>query len=149
MLGRRVRRTARADLWVATRAWLVLWLIVAAFAAGLPLDALERFLARPGRVRRSSSPPVARWARLVAAAGRYHPCRIACLERSLCLAYLLSRRGVESRLRIGVRCDRSELEAHAWLEVGGEPVIDVAANALCYLPLERAGSVAMVSGFVR
>ena len=46
-----------------------------------------------------------------------------CLVRSLVLVSLLARRGVEGRLLLGVRTE-PEFEAHAWVEVGGEPLLD-------------------------
>lgn len=47
--------------------------------------------------------------------------RANCLEQSLVLWWLLSRRGVESDLQFGVR-KGVEFEAHAWVEVGGVPL---------------------------
>ena len=48
-----------------------------------------------------------------------------CLGRSLVLWFLLRRRGVDAELVIGAnRPNAGELEAHAWVEVSGEPVND-------------------------
>lgn len=48
-----------------------------------------------------------------------------CLARSLVLWYLLRRRGIDAELVIGARgLDNGVLPAHAWVEVGGEPVND-------------------------
>ncbi len=47
-----------------------------------------------------------------------------CLVRSLVLRRALSRRGVQTELKIGVRTANGHLEAHAWLERNGIPVND-------------------------
>lgn len=48
-----------------------------------------------------------------------------CLGRSLVLWFLLRRRGVDAELVIGAEAPRGEeLQAHAWVEVAGEPVND-------------------------
>lgn len=46
-----------------------------------------------------------------------------CLLRSLVLTRLLAARGISSRLVIGTRTT-PEFLAHAWVEHGGEPVLD-------------------------
>ena len=45
-----------------------------------------------------------------------HP---SCLEESLTLWWLLARRGITSDVRIGVRKQAEEFEAHAWVERDG------------------------------
>lgn len=48
-----------------------------------------------------------------------------CLGRSLVLWFLLRRRGIDAELVIGANAPHDgELEAHAWVEVAGEPVND-------------------------
>ena len=55
---------------------------------------------------------------LVAVASRWHIKPMTCLRQSLTLQWMLSRRGIDSKLRLGV--NRSEdFEAHAWLEYDG------------------------------
>ena len=63
-------------------------------------------------------------ARLVAAAARHGPYKATCLTRSLTLQWLLHRRGIESDLRLGVRKSAEGIDAHAWLEHEGVPLID-------------------------
>ena len=47
-----------------------------------------------------------------------------CLMRSLVLLRVLARRGVSGELVIAVRPEeRDRLAAHAWVEVGGEPLL--------------------------
>lgn len=64
--------------------------------------------------------------RLVNIAARYGPIRAACLVRSLVLIRILSGRGVNGTLQIGVRKGgvSSPLDAHAWVEYDGIPVND-------------------------
>lgn len=50
------------------------------------------------------------------------PGDVRCLVRSVALVGLLARRGVSSTLVIGVRA-HGEFAAHAWVEVGGRPLL--------------------------
>lgn len=52
-----------------------------------------------------------------------------CLTRSLTLQIVLRRWGVDTDLRIGVRRQRGDLRAHAWLEFLGEPLEDAGGVA--------------------
>jgi hypothetical protein len=58
-------------------------------------------------------------ARMVSVASRYSPAWTNCLRHSLVLWYLLRRQGIASELRIGVRREAGEFQAHAWVELGG------------------------------
>ena len=99
-------------------------------ALGLRVLGVRRMLAfaesKASRVR----PPaderavVSVTARLVAAAARHGPFRASCLPVSLTLKRLLGQRGVATDLRIGVAPARGDLDAHAWLEYRGQPLID-------------------------
>ncbi|MCW6036216.1 lasso peptide biosynthesis B2 protein [Spirulina subsalsa FACHB-351] len=46
----------------------------------------------------------------------------SCLPQALVLQTLLRCQGVDSVLRIGVRREGQQLEAHAWVEVQGQPL---------------------------
>ena len=61
-------------------------------------------------------------ARMEAAAARHLPFQPNCLEQSLALWWLLRRRGIPADLRIGVRKDAANFEAHAWVEAGGSGI---------------------------
>jgi transglutaminase superfamily protein len=63
-------------------------------------------------------------ARLVAAAARHGPYRASCLPVSLTLGWLLHGQGIRTQLRLGVRKVAARLEAHAWIEHQGVPLID-------------------------
>ena len=45
-----------------------------------------------------------------------------CLARALVLWCLLKRQGVETTLRFGVRKQKGQFEAHAWVEYQGQPL---------------------------
>ena len=49
---------------------------------------------------------------------------------------MLRQRGVESDLRIGVRLIEGRLEAHAWIEVDGQPLNESAAVTDQFAPFE-------------
>jgi hypothetical protein len=49
-----------------------------------------------------------------------------CLERSMTLWWLLRRDGIAGELHIGARKNGSRLEAHAWVELGGQVLNDSA-----------------------
>jgi Transglutaminase-like superfamily len=63
-------------------------------------------------------------ARMVTLAARHGFFNSTCLHRALILWWLLRRRGISSDLRIGVRTETGEFEAHAWVEYRGDPLGD-------------------------
>lgn len=63
-------------------------------------------------------------AHLVSAAARHGIYRANCLPTSLALRRLLQGQGIEANLRVGVRKAGGKLEAHAWVEHQGQPLID-------------------------
>jgi len=77
---------------------------------------------------------ILRSAELVELAGRYAPVADSCLRRSLVLRRLLSRRGIETVLHLGVARNGEDLDAHAWLEWAGRPVTGAVENR-GYVPL--------------
>lgn len=142
-LGRALDRPP-ADWAVAARAWVLLPLISLALRV-LPLHRLEELVAAGREPAAAAAAPAERAAevrrlrRLVAAAAHRLPFTPQCLPRSLCLLHLLSRRGIDAELRIGVRRQAERLTAHAWLEVDGSAVGEPEDVALRFVPLERAG----------
>ena len=58
-------------------------------------------------------------AHMVNAADRHGLVHPSCLAKSLTLWWLLGRQGITSRLRIGIRKQNDQLEAHAWVEREG------------------------------
>src|SRR5436309_389524 len=65
-------------------------------------------------------------ARLVSIAARHGPYRARCLPVALALQWLLRRHGLDAELRLGVRKKDGRVEAHAWIEHQGIPLIDSA-----------------------
>ncbi len=62
-------------------------------------------------------------ARMVSVAARYGIYRANCLKQSLVLWWLLARCGIVSEIRIGVQKEQGGgLNAHAWVEYGGQPL---------------------------
>jgi transglutaminase superfamily protein len=54
------------------------------------------------------------------------PANPNCLERSMTLWWLLRRNGVEGELHLGARKQSGRFEAHAWVELCGQVLYDVA-----------------------
>ena len=52
-----------------------------------------------------------------------------CLPRALAAHAMLRRRGIASRLCLGVARDGSDLTAHAWVEVGKQKIVSDAEGA--------------------
>jgi hypothetical protein len=92
----------------------------------------------------SSALPPDEIARLTHATARYLPFSSNCLDRSLALCWLLRRRSVPARLRIGARKEGTRLEAHAWVEWNGIPLDDAGAPHRHYVPFD--GAVASFEG---
>lgn len=59
-----------------------------------------------------------------------------CLTRSLVLQYLLTRRGGEAQLCLGVRKLTGQFEAHAWVEVEGVPLNELETVREIYTALD-------------
>ena len=61
-------------------------------------------------------------ARIVDVASRHGLYFANCLKESLILWWLLTRKGIKSKIHIGVEKDSVELLAHAWVEYLGAPL---------------------------
>lgn len=77
-------------------------------------------------------------ARLANAAANHSPIGAACLTRSLTLWWLLRRRGIDGKLRIGVSNDTGGFEAHAWVEYEGTVINDSAASVQRFAAFDEA-----------
>lgn len=60
----------------------------------------------------------------VARAAFRSPRRYECLQKSLALWWLLRREGHDARVKLGVSPLDDRLDAHAWVELDGEVVLD-------------------------
>lgn len=81
-----------------------------------------------------------RYAASVALAARCLPIQARCLARSIALHWWLSHEGAPSELRIGVAKRGRELDAHAWVELGGAPVNGTMAELAPFTPLAKIGA---------
>jgi hypothetical protein len=103
---------------------------------------LGRFLSIPNNLDRqfdrNMAKDAARIARMVHAAARYSLMRPTCLEKALALWWFLGRRGIPSSLHIGTRKNGDRLEAHAWIEFGGDALNETGGNLPDYAPFDAA-----------
>jgi len=79
-----------------------------------------------------------RIAHMVAAAAQYGPYSASCLPQAVVLQILLHRAGLRGELRYGVKKLHGELQAHCWIELDGEPLIDSPLVAEQFAILEHA-----------
>ena len=78
---------------------------------------------KPAPESESALQQCARIAWAIDVIGRRLPRDPTCLMRALAARAMLSRRGLEGRIRIGISEDSAEFRAHAWVEVGARPVV--------------------------
>ncbi|MGE5154676.1 MAG: lasso peptide biosynthesis B2 protein [Bdellovibrio bacteriovorus] len=145
----------RLDQWRALAPWerrmlVRLALLLPLIGLGLRVLGFRRFrdlLARlaasvSGQAHTAPDPEThrkaQRLARLVAIAAHHGPYRVTCLRQSLALWWLLRRRGIPAELRIGVRKEAGELQAHAWVESEGVALHDGADLSLRYAAFDGA-----------
>jgi len=95
---------------------------------------LYNFLSVPGPVLHDPEIDscIAMTSRMVLAATRYPFAHSTCLERSLCLWWLLARQGIVTEFRIGVRKDGESFAAHAWVERDGAAIGEFGESHLHY-----------------
>jgi hypothetical protein len=91
----------------------------------------------PRTIRRFADPDLpTQVAAAVAARAAWFNLEAPCLPTALVAQFMLRRRGVASRLCLGVRRDGSALEAHAWLEIDGKIVFGAVGG---YAPIAQYG----------
>jgi hypothetical protein len=128
-------RLGAADLLLVARAWLALfWADICVGLLPYPWWRGRLVRAASG-VPGSTVPPDKAFFQAFGIALRNHLHAMNCLRRSLALHRLLARRGVASRLVIGVRRTEGGLEAHAWIESAGRVLGDRPDVAALYTPL--------------
>jgi len=132
-LGRRWRAFTRLT-WAERRFLVEAALLLPAVALALRLAGFQRVQATMSRTRGAQraaldgrTPSAATIAYLVAVASRYTLGRPRCLPQALVLWSVLRRQGRAAELRIGVRKQDDQIEAHAWVEYDGA-VFDVAGG---------------------
>ena len=75
---------------------------------------------------------IARTVKIAAEKGAY---QARCLQQTLVLWCLLRRNDIESEIRFGARKKGGELQAHAWVEVGGVALNEESDVCLHFSPL--------------
>jgi hypothetical protein len=69
---------------------------------------------------------------------RFAPQRGNCLSQSLTLWWLLQCQGIASDLRIGVRSVGDQFQAHAWIEVQGQPLNEIQDVKSRFVPFSES-----------
>lgn len=121
-------------------------LLLPVTALGLRLAGFRRWqralsnLSPEGRALAAGDPleQARRTARVVGIAVRRGFYRANCLPQSLVLWFLLRRQGIESDLRIGVRKNANQCEAHAWVECLGQVLNDSEDVSDRFMPFSSA-----------
>jgi len=90
----------------------------------IPTARLFAWAERPPRRVRRFATDETRWiAWAVERVGRGAQLNSACLPRALAAQAMLRRRGIPSRLCLGVAREGSGLLAHAWVEIGQDKIV--------------------------
>ena len=117
------------------------WFLLLAVDLGLRVarfPSIQRFTSRVSKPDTASDIPVEttiqNTVRMVEFAGRHHLYPMTCLRRALALQWVLARRGIETKLRFGVRREEG-LEAHAWLEYRDQPIGQADGASQHFTPL--------------
>ena len=129
----------RGEAGTLLRAWLsLLWVDLG--LRWLPFPRLQRWAQyAPGKTGREDRTRGRRLAGLVSTAARHHLYPMTCLRRSLVLQRMLRQEGFAAELCIGVRKEDGGLQAHAWVEVDGEPVGESERVTEAYQQMLQAG----------
>lgn len=132
-----LRRLSRAERRVLAQALVLLPLA----CVGLKMAGLKRtqsFLSsRAGRGPSALPIDPRVVARMVSIAQRHGPCRVRCLAAAVTLQSILHRAGIDAELRLGVRKHHGRLEAHAWIEHEGTPLMERADVGLRFAAFDR------------
>lgn len=141
---KRLRERTRQERGAVARAGVLIWTLqagLALFPFRQVLRVVERIARAPEPSRSGGAEPsqfdrdLAVWA--VEASGRRLLSRNPCLPKALAVLILFRRGGADAELHVGVaREGDGPMEAHAWVESGGEIVIggDVAIESYTRLP---------------
>ena len=117
-----------------SRLSLAEWGLVIETCATLPLVSiglaalgwrrLKAILSRPAKAEKPLGEFERQAARITNAVGWRMPIPATCLQRSVTLWWTLGRRRIDSRVVMGVRKDKTDFHAHAWVEVSGIVIND-------------------------
>ena len=120
------------------------WLALSVIDLMLRLIGFERTLLylmpqAPGAAVRADAEALAQAkdiAGVIAIAGRYTPLNGSCLRQAILLRYLLMRKGLSPKLRIGV-AKKTGFYAHAWVELGAHRINQRPNQTDRFSPFER------------
>jgi hypothetical protein len=116
------------------------WSLSLVFPIVLRVGGLASTMRRLERLRPAETLPddaeIRRFANVVDAAARRAWPPATCLTRSVVLARLLAKRGIQTSLRIGVDPRQGQYLAHAWVEYRGVPINDAMDVGARYLDFE-------------
>jgi len=148
---RKFHTLTRAEKWLLVVSMLLLPVVVEihrAFGLRRAQCALKRFL--PGRANasypmRESVRHAQSLSRIVQIAANRTPWNTTCLQQSVYLHWTLTRRGIDSHLRIGVRRRSGVFEAHAWVECLGHAINESKNVEVRFSPFPRGINNPMVS----
>jgi hypothetical protein len=135
-----LKSAEREIAWAAARGLTATWLGLRVFGFRCWKEFLERRAERPnGKQTEQDASGVSakRIVQLETAATRNLLFKTNCLEQSLVLWMLLRRRGFPAELKIGVRKDGGEFEAHAWVELDGEALNNESEENREFVPFDR------------
>lgn len=76
-------------------------------------------------------------ARVEQSVARRLPFQSNCLDQSMALWWMLRRRGVAAEMHIGGRKGAANFEAHAWVEAGGNALLDGGEGHTQFAPFQR------------
>ena len=109
----------------------------------VPFDTFRRswasILAKMTRSKQHEILPPRKIVWLVSLAGRCVP-GAHCLTRSVAAQMLLARQGHVAKVQIGVRKQGTSLDAHAWLEYDGHPLLENESHLSRFTPLSAPSS---------
>jgi hypothetical protein len=133
------------DRLLFVQVWLLLLAVDLALRVA-PFRKVRRWIESSGPKKKTAKEEqteavVRRTGDFVDRAARHHLYEMTCLRRSLALQWLLSRRGLETRLQFGVRRENGNLQAHAWLEHEGQVIGEIRVPEEQYARLKAKGIV--------
>lgn len=74
-------------------------------------------------------------------AARLHLARMTCLDKSLTLQKMLSKRNISAQIKIGAQKIEGAMYAHAWVEVNGNPIGEAEDIAQRFIALESMDEI--------
>ena len=118
---RLANQLSRSDWLIFFEAWrslLGFWLALRLKS----FDALFKARSLPSKKKPTLPNLIPRLHQLIGWASHLHILPMTCLPKSLTLHRMLTRRGIDSQIKIGANKTSLGISAHAWVEVDGEAI---------------------------